>query len=157
MSKLLGWFQIEPNEGLTITDPGYDKDVWCRVNDLKFKPGYYKVYYDVKDCRPSRLLIVHKDYLKEYRKQDVAVVIDCVGVDSGLCGFFIDKPDYDYIEWGAVCEHLLRINDLGIVHKNTPFKCKGIVCRSGYGDGEYSAKLKVNTEGEFYSCEVRFI
>ena len=65
MSKLLGWFQIEPNEGLTITDPSYDKDVYCRVNDLKFKPGYYKVYYDVKDCRPSRLLIVHKDYLKE--------------------------------------------------------------------------------------------
>ncbi|MBQ7673580.1 MAG: hypothetical protein IJT36_03525 [Alphaproteobacteria bacterium] len=44
-----------------VTDPGYDKDTWCRINNIKVAPDRYRCYYWIGD----RLEENEKEEIKE--------------------------------------------------------------------------------------------
>lgn len=115
-----------------ITDPCYDKDVWCRMT-TKCEPGEYQGFAEVVNgeygTRVSSLCIIKKGAncsLKEYE------CIGSIGVDAGLAGFFNNKPDFNDEEWREFCAHLDFSKDQTWNDHN------GIYSESGYGDGEYN-------------------
>ncbi|ERT38314.1 MAG: hypothetical protein Q4F83_07705 [Eubacteriales bacterium] len=86
-----------------ITDPCYDRDTWCRMNDVKIKEGQYTcmVWYQTDrgecDGKPYsyRLVGIIGIYLNGViPAQKSMKEIGCIGVDAGLAGFFHNKPDY---------------------------------------------------------------
>jgi hypothetical protein len=144
-------------ESVDITDPCYRKDVWCRMNDVKVKPGEYKCVtwmrpdtytYEGKTYDDTRVAIIgiylnglvpNEDYMEE---------IGEIGVDAGLAGFFNNKPDYNDDEWSEFCDSI-RDGCAWI-------KDEGFFSSSGYGDGCYPVNA-FRMNGEIVALEIRFI
>ena len=154
----LGSMYIKKTDVINVTDPCYDDDTWCTAKLDKFKEGWYEAYVYLKQERVMSLRIVHRSFAKQHKNIKPTVVIHDIGVDSGLCGIFIDKPDYKDEQWQEICnileklEHPIKV----ITNKNGPFECTGIVTSSGYGDGIYCTKLDVDAEGLIYFCEIDY-
>ena len=118
-------------EKIDITDPCYDKTVWCRMNDFEISPGKYNCYVTELDDeetgnwgdRVSRIGI-------RKAKGDIYRRVGSIGVDAGLAGFFINKPDYTDKEWSKFC---------GRCGSDRAWNIKeGFYSESGFGDGSYS-------------------
>ena len=125
-----------PNGTIDITDPCYDHDVWCRINNFKILPGKYKCFYNNNiEGRVTESYIIHcehTDTLNRWRKTDYSI-----GVDAGLAGFFISpKPNYSNEAWQLFCNAL----EQGSVIKLSE---QGFFTSSGYGDGEYEVRVKI--------------
>ena len=127
--QALGVFDFSKGT-IEVTDPCYDKVVWCRTN-IDVLPGKYEGTAHFENGRVKMLQIIHEDY--------TATIDDCtfvenyneIGVDSGLCGFFQDKPDFSDEEWHSFCEEYFFNESCGQV----PY---GFWSSSGYGDGCYT-------------------
>ena len=176
--KFIGTF--ENKSGLMdITDPCYDKDVWCRTR-RRCAAGKYNAYIDVRTLkdwgtRVYGLRIVHKDYDKPenlgrmnpflWRPKAIKGV---VGVDAGLCGFFDEKPDFEDDDfdkpgkynklnpktWSQMCD-LVRDQNYAVLSY-------GVFSSSGIGDGVYPCYYWLgagNHEkwGESVAFELRFL
>jgi len=140
-----------------ITDPCYNKDVWCRMNDVKIKEGIYTcmVWYQ-KDkgeyngkpyCYETVGIIgIYLDGMIP-RQKDMKVIGD-IGVDAGLAGFFHNKPDYDNDAWNAFCSRI-RNGDVWLIDD-------GFYSSSGYGDGCYNV-YALEQQGEIVALEIRFL
>lgn len=155
MSKL-GTIQIKETDKVYITDPGYKDGTWCQAR-INMLPGLYKIYYyTTNDGTISSFKLVHSNI---NNKNLNFISLDYIGVDAGLCGMFLNKPNYTNEEWIDICTYLERAPYPTAlkVTKESPFKCEGFVTSSGYGDGCYSALLGVDTEGNIISCKVKFL
>lgn len=141
---------------ISITDPCYNKDVWCRLNDIKIVPGNYQVnvYTDPSEGGSFILQIVLTDESViaafEDKNQNInrswRVLDENIGVDAGICGFFQNKPDFNNAEWSKFCS-AINWSDDGYMWNGDSPKQKGFFCNSGYGDGIYSVhaiRRKVN-------------
>lgn len=96
-----------------VTDPCYNKDVWCRMNNVKIKEGEYTCIvwhhtekgkcnrHPYEDKRIGIIGIYHNGNIP---KQNQMIKLGEIGVDAGLAGFFHDKPDYDDTQWSAFCD-----------------------------------------------------
>ena len=89
-----------------ITDPSYDRDTWCRMNDVKIKKGDYtcvvwyhtdKGNYDGKPYCYKQVGIIGIYLNGVIPVQKAMKEIGSIGVDAGLAGFFHDKPDYEQL------------------------------------------------------------
>jgi len=105
---LFGSFKVQSGT-IDITDPGYDKDVWCRETQVNVLNGNYHCYYhkqELKDWgeRIWCLRVVHEDFLDVVSKNPRR--LGNVGVDAGLCGFFDNKPNYNCEEWADLCNKM---------------------------------------------------
>ena len=91
---------------LDITDPCYDRDVWCRLNDVPITPGTYSVteYKDgyMTDC----LVIQNAENEAIERNSWKWEYIGEIGIDAGIAGFFWFKPDFDDSQWREFCDAL---------------------------------------------------
>mgnify|MGYP003295791021 CR=1 FL=1 len=144
-------------EGIVdITDPCYDKDVWCRMA-AEIKSGEYTCYIwrnteyeeyngrQYKDVRVGVIGIYLDGIIPPQRSMKE---IGSIGVDAGLAGFFMNKPDYNDNEWDRIC-NLVDKGDAWIIDE-------GFFSESGYGDGCYGVYAhKVN--GEITALEIRFM
>lgn len=115
---------------IDITDPCYDKDTWCRMGK-EIAKGVYNCNITMSDegiwgKRVKAIEIFQKGLKK---KNTHKKYIGFIGVDAGLAGFFMNKPDYDDIEWAKFCDKI-REGDYW-------FNDEGFFSSSGYGDGEY--------------------
>ena len=141
---------------IDITDPCYDKDVWCRMT-AEVKSGEYDCHIwrhtskeiwngkEYKDVRVGVIGIYLNGIIPPQRSMEE---IGSIGVDAGLAGFFMNKPDYNDDEWSDFCNSI-RDGDAWI-------KDEGFFSSSGYGDGCYPVYAsKVN--GEIVALEIRFI
>lgn len=139
-----------------ITDPCYSKDVWCRMT-ANVKAGEYACYIwrhtdkgvyngeEYKDVRVGVIGIYLDGIIPPQRSMED---IGSIGVDAGLAGFFMDKPDYNDEEWDDFCD-FIRDGDAWI-------RDEGFFSSSGYGDGCYGVyAYKVN--GEITALEIRFL
>lgn len=142
---------------IDVTDPCYDKDVWCR-SQLKILPGKYNVkcYVSTESYlfgagRPFILSICHEKY-KQTRHLSRACTI---GVDAGLAGFFENKPDYSDCHWHRFCEEL-AYDDFATCTPEDIERCNGVYCRSGDGDGGYPVMVRRNSKGLVVEAEIRF-
>ena len=141
---------------LDVTDPCYDKGVWCR-STLPIKPGEYE-WQAVENTgsygtRIHSLSIFQRGaMLARNRGKTVARI----GVDAGLAGFFENKPDYNDEEWEEICD-LLKDKKVCVAEKENPFKCVGICSESGYGDGEYAVVELHDVEGHWAGYRIIYI
>lgn len=143
--ELAGTLKIAADE-IDVTDPCYDKSVWCRTTK-PIVPGEYncyagKGYSKTWGKRIYVLILLSKDVNFNGRDYDVSSV-GTVGVDSGMAGFFENKPDYSDVDWGKICGFVFegfgteRQKKFRVVDENSPMKCKGFFSESGIGDGVY--------------------
>lgn len=152
MEKIVGTKRFE--KLIDITDPCYDRDVWCRLNDVEIKPGEYECYIDEWDdeqtggwgARVARIGIrlVGSD-VRWFER------IGNIGVDAGMAGFFNEKPDYDDETWDSMCDMLDR-ND-GTLYWIID---EGFFSNSGYGDGCYDVYV-AKKDGDIVAVEIHFI
>ena len=130
-----------------ITDPCYNKDVWCRMT-AGCVPGVYKGYANISEEDGSKGRVVS---LSIYLDGEVVPLSQMyllnkdIGVDSGMCGFFNDKPDYNGPKWD---EFINSLEGWGYYSLSN-----GILANSGYGDGVYN----VYTNKESTAFTVVFI
>lgn len=118
-----------------ITDPCYDKEVWCRTT-IECEPGEYTGYVIISDegewgKRVASIGIYKDDEVKDL---DSMECIGDIGVDAGLAGFFNDKPDFPDNEW----MEFLRESGVYNADGKNYYDCGyGLFSQSGYGDGGY--------------------
>lgn len=141
---------------IDVTDPCYDKDVWCR-STLPIKPGEYE-WQAVENTgifgtRIHSLSIFQKGAILRSKR---GKTVTYIGVDAGLAGFFEEKPDYDDKEWHAICDALSNKKVI-VAEKENPFKCVGICSDSGYGDGEYAVVKLYDVEGHWVGYRIIYI
>ena len=145
---------------VSVTDPCYDRDVWCAIHGLAFKPGNYQcVAWKGSERYKDSEGKMHTDtrvficgvYLCGFDvRQEAAECtrVGQIGVDAGLAGFFQDKPDYDDDAWDEFCR---RIHG-----KEYLITDEGFATSSGYGDGCYDVFAYYNDDGEIIGAEIRF-
>lgn len=140
-----------------ITDPCYNKDVWCRMNSVSIKEGEYtcvvwhhtdKGEYDGKPYSHKMVGILGIYLDGKIPNQKAMKEIGSIGVDAGLAGFFHNKPDYDDEAWSAFCDRV-RHGDAWITED-------GFYSSSGYGDGCYGVYAQKQND-EIVALEIRFI
>lgn len=139
-----------------ITDPCYDKDVWCRTN-VVVKDGTYdcmiwkqteKVEYEGKIHNDTRVGIIGIYLNGIIPRQRSMEEIGVIGVDAGLAGFFMDKPDYTEDQWQDICDMVYK-GDAWITDD-------GFFSSSGWGDGSYGV-YAYKESGEIVALEIRFM
>ena len=113
-----------------ITDPCYNKEVWCRMT-VDCEPGEYKGYVEMSNegewgIRVSSISIFKGDKIWGIEEMEN---IGSIGVDAGLAGFFNNKPDFSDGEWGELCKAISKGDAWNMYN--------GIFSSSGYGDGMY--------------------
>lgn len=149
--KIIGWHDFHGS--VDITDPGYDKDTWCRKNDVKIADGEYLCVtwiYRKRGKHPDRRVSIIGIYLDgKIPDQNDMEDIGLIGVDAGMAGFFHNKPDYTDDEWASFC------NNLG--NEDEWLTDEGFWSSSGYGDGCYTVYASKNEQGIINALEVRFI
>ncbi len=140
-----------------ITDPCYDKDVWCRMNNVRIKEGEYTclAWYQAEKGNYNGIPYNYKVvgiigiYLNgRIPNQNTMKEIGSICVDAGMAGFFHNKPDYDDNAWNNFCDRL-HDGNVWIIED-------GFYSLSGYGDGCYSVYSQ-EQEGEVVALEIRFL
>lgn len=142
---------------IDITDPCYNKDVWCRMDNVHIKSGEYDCIiwdqeneYELNGKKNTYNIVgiigIYLDGIVPL--QDSMKRIGFVGVDAGLAGFFQNKPDFTDEQWADFCNQTRKgeawITDLGFFSF------------SGGGDGEYDVfAYKVNED--IVALEIRFV
>lgn len=135
------------------TDPCYDKDVLCRINNIPTVPGKYLCYIEVKNegiwgNRVAVLRIVHEDLAEDATDPCLCGHhIDNIAVDAGLAGFYNNKPDYTDEQW----EEFVDCDDQYYIRP------EGICSLSGYGDGVYAVYGHMNDNQKYDALEIVFI
>ena len=139
--------QFELKDTVDVTDPCYEKDTWCRKT-LECKPGIYYGYAEFSDeeslgKRVARLSI-YKDNIN-IPLDEMKIKYTDIGVDSGLCGFFNNKPDFNGNEW----RNFLHVTGCMADYNSKLYKrvysiMYGIFSESGYGDGSYTVYINAD-------------
>lgn len=170
----VGDFEINENEDLLISDPCYDDYCWCKnlVKNETIRQGVYSAFVVEKDygdwgLRNKELIIANSEFLNIHdlensvKDLDFCVELQEVGVDAGLCGFFINKPNYTREEWLKICDFLYPEKKYYVEYimakKENPFMCDGVCSSSGFGDGCYPVLACVNNKGLFIGFKIVFV
>ena len=156
---------IELSGKVVVSDPCYDRGVWCMATDIAVKPGKYATYIAKKNekrfgIRVAVVMAVHLDYVNSIKNEWEPYGV-CVGVDSGQCGIFDDtvypatkesggEYDDENSFYGECCKLTLSDSQGGILKSRN-----GVVSSSGYGDGSYEL-LCQRHEGECVALMVDF-
>jgi len=150
MIKKIGKFNTE-SDILRITDPCYDKTVWCSGILQNCNIGKWTSFIKYSDEKKFGNRV--SENIAIFGDESIENVLDIinnnswkdsgidVGVDSGQCGIFDDskypKTKDEIGEWGdkssfyGNCCDITDTNELG---GNLVF---GVVSRTGFGDGSY--------------------
>lgn len=143
------------NDKVDITDPCYNKDVWCRI-ESPIIYGTYDCYAEFEDfldwgnrCVRCYIVNSHPFFKRRAlcRLKNNYTYIGNIGVDAGLAGFFDNKPDFDDDAWVDVCNFMNETEKNGskvfIKHFETG---DGFWTHSGFGDGSYLVKAAKHNE-----------
>lgn len=139
---------------IDITDPCYDSDTWCRINNIPIEKGEYVVLVEINDFGRVQSITLIAEDVDEDDVNIQEVNKGCIGVDAGLAGFFENKPDYSDDEWHEICDYIEN-QDFGLAETDNPFKCNGVWCESGWGDGEYPV-TQLRYKGKIVGYRINF-
>lgn len=140
-----------------ITDPCYERDVWCRTNGLPIREGTYVCSVEVADDdetggwgnRVASLWIEPDVNLalspKAYKK------ICEIGVDSAMAGVFESPAELPRELLAEVSEKIYDQPGMAMIID------QGIVSKSGYGDGVYPVFGVKNNGGELIALYIQFV
>lgn len=124
---------------VVVTDPCYNSDVWCRMNDVPITPGEYVGAVRLSDEGEWGIGVatigIYKDLTlsNRYKRRKEWRRIGGIGVDAGLAGIFAHKADFSDDQWVEFCND---IHDGNAWAFDDP-AVKGFCSPSGYGDGCY--------------------
>lgn len=162
--SIKGYVNFSSTE-LDVTDPCYDKNVKCRAK-VKIEPGewLYRVILGEVDFRSARVkeLRITKAGVPIKGQIYGRVVSEDIGVDSGMCGFFEDKPDYTQEDNDAIFDLEEMHEDdwlprVVVGRKDNAVKCNAIYCDSGYGDGTYFLREILDRNKQFCGYSIKFM
>ena len=164
-TEKIGTIEFSGNE-IDITDPCYDKDVFCRAR-RKILPGRYDCYVETGKIDGYRIVCTLTILTKSVDLGDKTLRArkeGYIGVDAGVAGFFENKPDYDDSDWNKICSYIYPKTaasgtahpDIWLVDESTPLKCRGFFSQSGYGDGMY-AFYQLTSGGKFAGYKIKFL
>ena len=174
----LGTFELTGTV-LRVSDPGYDRGVWCCGTIENCRPGIWEAAVRIQDEgewgeRNATLIARHTDKGPEFEAFRKALTGKdeawqaCpfeVGVDSGQAGIFdeahyqddsifdgLPEPKHDFgdIWYNHCCDITLSRLGAGVLRF-------GVVSSSGYGDGGYIAFHHVDQDGQTDSVFIVFI
>lgn len=145
-----GFITLE--DTVDITDPCYDRDVWCRMNDVKVVPGEYAVFVTYADNGRVADVAIEHEAVHNSGITPVFQEAGDIGVDAGLAGFFPYKRDYNDDEWAEFCDKI--DND---EYSEPHFIDGGVCTSSGYGDGGYSVYGHKTKDGRYDALRIAFI
>lgn len=157
-----------------ISDPCYEPGTWCMAEVNEMLPGEYICRMQMSDegdwgHRVSAIKIVHRGCSS--RKAAFApYYLSNIGVDSGQCGFF-DKEYFlavnrgrtsgnrDDKEWEKWYENICSTTFSEKDHRGTSGIVDGkcFVSSSGYGDWNYSCKVKKDEDGNIFELYLKYI
>ena len=140
---------------ITITDPCYDYKIGARyIQNFNVIPGKYYFYaghndtISDSDYYNTSFIMIHEGY--QLNQDDMQYWDNLhIGVDSGMCGFFENKPDYSSEEWNEICEAFDE-NDYKLEFK------EGVAIQSGWGDGTYFPTEWASVGKGTYALAVQF-
>ena len=155
---VLGGFEMT-SQTMRVSDPCYDRDVWCCGTFGKCKTGTWEagvLKTDMGVIRQRKVYQMKDGWLEQ--------PID-VGVDSGQAGFYdeafyqdnsifkgMPEPEHDYgdLWYNHACDITLSEMSAGVM----PY---GVVSSSGFGDGSYVCYTHKGSDGEIDFAFVIFI
>ncbi len=145
---------------MDVTDPCYNRDVWCRINELPFKEGTYRcsVYVasnEETDGWGERVasIWIEPDMPVELKKSAYKQ-IGSIGVDSGMAGFFTNKPDFNDQQWQELVDLICQNESKG---ERAFVTEDGFFSSSGYGDGSYPVYAVKNKDGVIVAMYIKFL
>lgn len=154
---------ITLSENACVSDPCYDRDVWCMTHLHTLKPGRWEVYasIDTIDSWGKRVYILKLHHTEARINESAWIQYSTLGVDSGQMSVF-DDPHYLNKKGGAeyeafykaCCDITLGGKRIGLFYAGD--EAVGVVCSSGCGDGCYP--LNVILQGdEIVAMEINFM
>lgn len=141
-----------------ITDPCYNRAVWCRINNVKIAKGEYICAIRERDedefgIRVSTIGIYSMAF--PIPNPDQMTCIGSIGVDAGLAGFFHHKKNFSDDEWAAFCN---KIYPVGKPHDRAWIDYDGFFSSSGFGDGGYDVfEYRGTEDNQVTALEIRFL
>lgn len=136
--------EITLGKHVHISDPCYDRSVWCRVQLENMVPGAYRVYtiHNDDDNRVHMLLLLNAEKYDPWQFFVRWKMGGNVSVDSGQMGVFDDSiypkeeetGEFDDVTtfYGKCCHATLSNQQEDLIDG------AGAVTSSGWGDGTYS-------------------
>ena len=169
-SKRVGTIRL--GKGVCVTDPCYDRDIWCMTELKDVRPGLWDAYVSIDeiDCwgkRPYILELYHRSLTSGKSAKLEWKPSASLGVDSGQMSVFDDayyrrkdgsieafNADEPYAErfYDECCR--LSSNDVGIFYSGD--RAVGVVCSSGYGDGVYPLEVQ-EIDGKIVAMRIAFM
>lgn len=124
---------IDDTDIVMVTDPGYDRGEWYTSEQRLMEPGIYRLVVDLESKRVRSSTLINEEYmgdLGDYADE----YEDYIGVDAGLAGFFLNKPNFDEQEdWVRFLEKYVWSDE-----ERPYYKCDwGLFTRTYDGDGSY--------------------
>ena len=178
--KTKGYIHI-PNGIVDITDPCYDKDTRCRINNIKVKLGTYRCRYwmgaelEEKDIEETKSLAKEfnrdEEEMLEMERRDIQG--RCFVIEIQLKGraFQLNSPQWEEIGRIGVDAGLAGFfwNKPDFTDEKWSAFCDsldfdksvwlreemGFFCSSGYGDGYYSV-YAIKEKGEIIALKICF-
>jgi len=166
----LGSFKSDSGK-LMVSDPCYERNVWCQGIIDNSATGDWKAYVYHSDegdwgIRCAALLAIHSSVSSP---SDTLIFQPCdfvVGVDSGQAGIFdelayrnddmIDADRQPINTYGESKFYNLCC-DLTVTKLGAGVLSSGTVSCSGYGDGGYDCFVAKNQEGQIIAVKVIFL
>ncbi len=123
---------IDDTDTVMVTDPCYCRSDWNTSEQRELESGLYRLIVDFDNNRVKAATLIHQEYMdmvdelsEEYE--------DSIGVDAGMAGFFMNKPDFNdsMDHWREFLEEY--VNDRGPY-----YRCRwGLFTDTYDGDGQY--------------------
>ena len=169
---------IQLSNEVIVTDPCYTEDVWCLARFSNVLPGTYKCYadHDSSTDRIAMLRITHQDYSAGKESQLRYEHAATIGVDSGQAGIFcmtsyrddsydIPIPPDKSPDWivdqgpteGDPGQYWYsRVSSYTFTDYNWGAYDRGVVSRSGWGDGSYPVTI-AKVGDQIVSIQIQFM
>lgn len=180
--KELGSFQLT-GEFIRVSDPCYDRNVWCCGTISNCVPGQWNaavVYYDddvfgrrvallcakageVKSFNIFSGINIGGDYYKAAKPWEMCDNV--IGVDSGQCGIFDETHYLDNDDFADMPKASCNFGDAFYDHccdatlneDQAGVLPHGVVSCSGIGDGSYRAFVRKNADGKVCAVAVSYL
>lgn len=168
---------IDLDGHVDVTDPCYDRKVSHRMNHVPVMKGVYVaiVWGKKRTYKPFKDMDVTQEFFDNhkfgiyktgehgifvYDETDPAGYahaieelefgwVGDISVDSGLAGFFKEKPDYTQKEWNVICAM--------VENRSYGSTVDGHFVQTLYGDGVYDVYAAYDEEdNDIIALEIRF-
>lgn len=164
--------KITLGKDVCVSDPCYDRKVWCMTQLHNVKTGRWNVWASVDELdswgkRTYLLILKHENVTAEEESKFIWEDCATLGVDSGTMSVIDDTyyrrkngsaeafeaDDSAKEEFSDLC---LSIHNQYVGLFRTDNVAVGVICSSGIGDGAYPLRV-VKKDGEIIAMEVSFM